>query len=282
MITGSAIQEALKGRRALVVDDDSTFGERLASGLKLYGMSEAVAVTDCDAATAAATEDPYDIAIIDLYLPQRSGDKGTQMLGEPLASNFANEFPAMRLLAMSAFARGVPEPTEHLFAGFLSKPDLHGRNGLRLLAERAADTLEESQGPRFFIVHGHDNALLEIVREICRELTQREPVVLRDQANSGATIIEKFESYARRSDLVVALFTPDDDGPGDRRARQNVVFETGFFFGKLQRTSGRVLIVFRGDLEIPSDISGLVYIDGSGSPDQLRAQIQTELAASGL
>jgi predicted nucleotide-binding protein len=43
------------------------------------------------------------------------------------------------------------------------------------------------------------------------------------------------------------------------RARQNVIFELGFFLGKLGRKN--VVAVFKQDLnfEIPSDYSGVLY-----------------------
>jgi len=41
-----------------------------------------------------------------------------------------------------------------------------------------------------------------------------------------------------------------------RRARQNVIFELGFFYGLLGRYEGRVIALRKGDVEIPSDIHG--------------------------
>ena len=51
---------------------------------------------------------------------------------------------------------------------------------------------------------------------------------------------------------------PDDD-VGRTRARQNVILELGFFMAKLGR--GRICILKAGELEIPSDIQGVVYIE---------------------
>ncbi len=64
------------------------------------------------------------------------------------------------------------------------------------------------------------------------------------------------------------LLTPDDKvslkGASDivkRRSRQNVIFELGFFYAKLQRKTGRILLLHKGMIELPSDISGVVYVD---------------------
>ncbi len=60
------------------------------------------------------------------------------------------------------------------------------------------------------------------------------------------------------------FLTADDEGgpvsgnTGRRRGRPNVIFELGFFFGKLGRH--RVAVLLDPNVEKPSDIEGLVYI----------------------
>ncbi|NLX20892.1 MAG: nucleotide-binding protein [Phycisphaerae bacterium] len=78
----------------------------------------------------------------------------------------------------------------------------------------------------------------------------------------GRTIIEKFEDVAETVDVVFVLLTPDDNiasprAPNEskRRARQNVIFELGYFYAKLQRSGGRVILLYRGHIELPSGIS---------------------------
>ena len=62
----------------------------------------------------------------------------------------------------------------------------------------------------------------------------------------------------------VVLYTPCDEGrlEGEEsfkpRARQNVVFEHGYLIGKLGRN--KVAALVKNNVEIPNDISGLVYI----------------------
>ena len=87
-------------------------------------------------------------------------------------------------------------------------------------------------------------------------------MILQEQPDEGQTIIEKFEQHAK-CDFAVALFTPDDHAGlagGDLRprARQNVVFELGYFIGKLGRDRVRVLV--KEAREIPTDYSGVLYI----------------------
>ncbi len=122
---------------------------------------------------------------------------------------------------------------------------------------------------RPFIVHGHDEATkLALKNYLQNVLMLGEPVILHEQPNGGRTIIEKFEDYAGMASMVFVLLTPDDLGadseaPNDtkRRARQNVIFELGYFLGTLGRESGRVCLLYKRPLELPSDIAGLIYID---------------------
>lgn len=116
---------------------------------------------------------------------------------------------------------------------------------------------------KVFIVHGHDGELKESVARII-EKQGIEAVILSERANKGRTIIEKFEEY---SDVAgaVCLFTADDVGKAKStedtqpRARQNVVFEAGYFIGKLGRN--HIVILADHGVEMPSDLSGVVHAD---------------------
>ena len=90
-------------------------------------------------------------------------------------------------------------------------------------------------------------------------------IILQEQPDQGFTIIEKFETYAGQVSFAVVLLTPDDIGglaTGSMqaaRARQNVIFELGYFVGKLGR--GRACLLRKGEVEIPSDLYGVIYSD---------------------
>ena len=138
------------------------------------------------------------------------------------------------------------------------------------------------EGNKVFIVHGRDEGAREEVARIVEKLGI-EPVILTEQASSGSTIIEKVEQNADVG-FAVVLLTPDDAGglrDGDdvrSRARQNVIFELGFFIGRLGRA--QVCALTKGDVEIPSDYSGVVYIDMGGQQDW-RIGLVRELKAAG-
>ena len=117
---------------------------------------------------------------------------------------------------------------------------------------------------KVFIVHGHDSeAQQKMARFI--ERIGLDPVILNEQTNQGRTIIEKFENHANQAEFAIVLLTPDDIGgiahatEHSRRARQNVIFELGYFAGKLGRK--KTCLVQKGSIEIPSDLYGVIYID---------------------
>ena len=74
------------------------------------------------------------------------------------------------------------------------------------------------------------------------------------------------------------LSEPEDSNEVKRRARQNVIFEMGYFLGTLGRSSGCVLLLFDGPLEIPSDISGIAYIDISNGIESAGEEIRREIS----
>ena len=136
---------------------------------------------------------------------------------------------------------------------------------------------------KVFIVHGHDDgAKNEVARFI--EKLGFEAKILHEQVDSGATIIEKLEKHTDVG-FAIVLYTACDIGgvrskPEDLkpRARQNVVFEHGLLIGKIGRAN--VVALVKGDLEIPNDISGVVYksMDISGA---WKYSIAKEMKSSG-
>jgi predicted nucleotide-binding protein len=147
-------------------------------------------------------------------------------------------------------------------------------------ANRATELVELSR--KVFIVHGHDDGAREAVARFL-ERVGLEPIILHEQANRGRTIIEKFEAH-RDVGFAVVLLTPDDEGcekggTPRPRARQNVVLELGYFVGVLGRD--QVCALRRGDVEIPSDMTGVVYVPFDNS-DGWKQSLGRELEAAGF
>ena len=134
---------------------------------------------------------------------------------------------------------------------------------------------------KIFVVHGHDGApKAEVARFI--ERLGFEAIILHERPNKGRALITKFREEAAGVGFAVVLMTPDDLGKAEKavdlnqRARQNVVFELGFFIGKLGPE--RVAALVKGDIELPSDYDGVVYISLDNGDWQTKLGVELQAA----
>lgn len=125
---------------------------------------------------------------------------------------------------------------------------------------------------KVFIVHGHNEEMKQTVARVVAQLGFK-PIILHEQANGGKTIIEKFERNAEDINFAIILLSADDLAASVRelnvvkdeelrqhlemRARQNVVFEMGYFAGKLGRAN--VFFLLQEGVAKPGDLDGIVY-----------------------
>lgn len=143
---------------------------------------------------------------------------------------------------------------------------------------------------RVFVVHGHDEKLKNQLEIFLTEIGL-DPVVLHRKPNEGLTIIEKFEKH---SDVGYAfiLLTADDvsysaseDSMSDSarkkemRARPNVIFEFGYFVGKLGRK--RVCCLYKKGVSLPTDVSGMIYKEIIDNVEEAAFAILKDLKAAG-
>ena len=153
------------------------------------------------------------------------------------------------------------------------------------LYDEPSETSQSTFGNEVFIVHGHDDEAKETVARFIENFGI-EATILHEQANRGQTIPEKFEEHASEAGFAIILLTPDDVGASKDetdnpkpRARQNVVLELGYFWGKLGR--GRVCVLHKGGVELPSDMQGLLYVP-MNSPDEWQLPLAREMKQAGL
>ncbi|MBE7061775.1 MAG: nucleotide-binding protein [Clostridiales bacterium] len=136
-----------------------------------------------------------------------------------------------------------------------------------------------------FIVHGHNS---EIKQSVARTVTKLKfnPIILHENANNGNTIIEKLEELANSASYAIILLTDDDLGKAKEeanynfRARQNVIMELGYFLGKLGRN--KVFVLKFGDIEVPSDIIGVVYNTYDGEEGGWRNKLVKDMKSAGF
>jgi CheY-like chemotaxis protein len=216
-------------------------------------------------------------------VPGRSSYQSGVKTGYIIGRQIRQKYPNIPLIACSAIADANVEAWFKKYGhGFIRKPVAVGRV-VELIKHVASGGGKPK--PRCFIVHGHDHiALFELKDYLQNRLGFGEPLVLREQKSLGRTIIEKFEEAAEEVDLVFVLMTPDDkvapvssSNAVKRRARQNVIFETGYFFAKFQRRDGRVILLHKGKVELPTDIDGIIYIDISKGVERAGEDLRREL-----
>jgi predicted nucleotide-binding protein len=185
---------------------------------------------------------------------------------------------------LSDYIEGVTQNREHSLALL--------REAVRTLQEDLEE--QERQTPssrpalrpstrKAFVVHGHDDGAREAVARFLEKIGF-EAFILHERPNKGRTIITKFREEAADIGFAVVVMTPDDLGKraddaseAKLRARQNVVFELGFFIGALG--PDRVAALVKGEIERPSDFDGVVYISLDAA--DWRTKLGQELQAVG-
>jgi len=120
---------------------------------------------------------------------------------------------------------------------------------------------------KIFVVHGHDNEMkLDVARTL--QKLDLDPIILHEKPNSPQTLIEKISDYAHVS-FAVVLVSPDDLAyPQEKtpdeakyRANQNVIFELGYFLGRLGNQNVIAIYRKKKDFEIPNDYNGVLWIE---------------------
>jgi predicted nucleotide-binding protein len=138
---------------------------------------------------------------------------------------------------------------------------------------------------RIFLVHGHDHkARAEVARFV--EKLGVEVVILDEKPTQGRTVPEQLEAHGDVG-FAIVLLTPDDRGGSilsstedyQARARQNVMLELGYFWGRLGRSN--VCALYVAGVEIPSDFQGVLFTP-LDPHDGWRLKLFRELSAAGL
>jgi CheY-like chemotaxis protein len=279
--------------KVVVIDDDYST-EIIVENLSFHGY-DAKRIASFEAAQVEVADIiKADLAILDIIMERsqasgRPAVSGNRTTGMELFRQMRRLKPKFPILVFS----GTTDPVlieaieRDPHAKFLSKWNTPSLNDLlSAIQALTGRTVPIAPKPRSFIVHGHDTAeKLALKNYLQNTLGLPEPIILHEQASVGRTIIEKLETFAMTTDVVFVLLTPDDkvssgDGTNDekRRARQNVIFEMGYFLGVFGRLSGRVVLLYKGRLDLPSDLAGVIYVDISNGIEAAGEIIRREIA----
>lgn len=160
-------------------------------------------------------------------------------------------------------------------------------------AEESKPKTVKNLSKNVFIVHGRDHEPMKELKTMLLEFGLN-PIVLHEQPGGSRTIVERLEKYSDVGYAFVIL-TPDDLGGRFKgkiralganvledsrpRARQNVILEFGYFIGLLGRD--KVCCLYKGEIELPSDMQGIVYISFDNSIEETRPRIVRELLEAG-
>lgn len=148
------------------------------------------------------------------------------------------------------------------------------------IAQDVRSSVEPAKGEAtsnaVFVVHGHDTESLTELEEYLGSVSVV-PIILSRQDESPQSLFQKFMTVGAHARFAIVLLCADDygvsrrqydaSGVGERalqfRARQNVILELGFFYGRLGWEN--VFVVYKGpdrvfpNFERPSDLEGVVF-----------------------
>lgn len=135
-----------------------------------------------------------------------------------------------------------------------------------------------------FIIHGHDEENRSRLKDLLHDEWDLPSIILAKKPGKGRTLIEKFEQEAQSAIYAFAILTPDDVvSSKDKKypqPRPNVIFELGWFCGRLHR--GKVCILLRKGTKIHSDLAGISYIEFVESILEKEGEIKKELLAANI
>lgn len=154
----------------------------------------------------------------------------------------------------------------------------------QLLVKRKAEENTRNKD-NVFIIHGRDEAKWRELKSIIKDQFRLNPIILSEQPDIGSkTIIEKFEHYAQTCSYAIALFTPDDEVTSGAdvylQARPNVIYELGWFCGRLDRAA--VMLLLKEGTSMFSDFGGIIEKRFKANVSEVISDIAKDLTAAGI
>ena len=219
-----------------------------------------------------------DLAIFDIRLENDRDEK--DISGLILARDSAHSVPKIMLTGHPSVETIRNSLSGLVPGGAVAEDYVTKGDGPEALLRAVQSVLQQ----KVFIAYGQDEEAKNAVALLISNLGLR-GIILHDQPNAGHAVIDQFENHTSVG-FAVILLTPDDiggskDSPGNvrPRARQNVIFEFGYFIGTLGRQ--RVAALYKEGVELSSQYPETLYIamDRSGMWKQ---QLARKMQYAGL
>jgi predicted nucleotide-binding protein len=133
-----------------------------------------------------------------------------------------------------------------------------------------------------FVIHGHDELNTRRLTQLLQNHFNLNPIAMLSKPGMSRPLIEKFEDEEQTCSFAFGLFTPDDEiinvANRYKQARPNVIYEVGWFIGRLGKH--RVVLLLKQGTNIHSDLDGVSRIPFSDNVEDKFLDIQKELKAA--
>ena len=191
----------------------------------------------------------------------------------PIVQKYINEIRNLRVITQDEYSALFTE-FEHIlnYLEFLSGQET---------ANAISQPSSPPAGNNVFIIHGHDEVNTLRLRVLLQDYFGLNPVLMMSKPGMSRALLEKFEHSASACALAFAIITPDDEiinnGENYYQARPNVIFEAGWFVGRLGIP--RVCLLLKDGATVQSDIGGISRIHFRENVEEKVLEIQRELDA---
>jgi predicted nucleotide-binding protein len=203
-----------------------------------------------------------------------------------LFSLFGKDAPIVKSLDLFLKEANTKGISSDQFAQILSDveslSDFLGKAGTSSLSCQISQTSRVPTTKNIFIIHGHDELNTRRLTQLLQNHFNLNPIAMLSKPGMSRPLIEKFEDEAQSCSFAFGLFTPDDEiinaANRYKQARPNVIYEVGWFIGRLGKH--RVNLLLKHGTNIHSDLDGVSRIPFLDNVEDKFLDIQKELKAA--
>ena len=209
--------------------------------------------------------------------------KGIRFLLSSLFGKDAAIVKNVDLILKEANAKGVSaDQFAQVLSDVESFSDFLGKAGTSSMSCQVSQTSRVPLTKNVFVIHGHDELNTRRLTQLLQGHFSLNPIAMLSKPGMSRPLIEKFEEEAQNCSFAFGLFTPDDEivNASNRymQARPNVIYEVGWFIGRLGKH--RVTLLLKHGTNIHSDLDGVSRIPFSDNVEDKFLDIQEELKAA--